>query len=297
MGSPLIADSDMERDIKRYWFGDLVDECWLPADKDPDSLLERMRQHHLVMCSRPSWKEAVLCGFCRDQDEYLSILRDLGVRWSQDTVQRYNSSDEARLIKLVLILRETDLMISRVSEQLTAWQDMIRGDIHAGSSVVMRIESDSLKSDRGDDSISLLSHDLVRMRGSRSRLAQDIAKRCEKILPNCCELVGPLVAARLVSAAGGLNRLARMPASAIQILGAKNAFFSHRSTGSPPPKHGLIFEHKRVHTAPRRVRGRVARTIAANLAIASRIDCYRGLIDLEFLEKAEIRIEKAGQRS
>lgn len=298
MYSSPIADSDVGREVKRYWFGDLLDGNWVPADMDHQSLLERIRQYRHVMCSRPTWEDAVSCGFCRDQHEYLSILRDLSIRLSQDEIRRYNSSEEARLMKLVLILRETDLLISRLSEQLLGWQEMIHTAIdtetHAASSGAVRPDQDPLMA---QDGISQISRDLVRMRGSRSRLAQDIAVRCEGLLPNCSTLVGPLVAARILSAAGGLTRLARMPASAIQILGAKNAFFSHRLTGSPPPKHGLIFEHKRVHVAPRKVRGRIARTLAANLAIASRIDCYRGLIDPVFLEKAETRIEKAGRRS
>jgi nucleolar protein 56 len=297
MYTPLITDSDFGPEVRRYWFGDLIHGSWVPADRDPDYLLNRMRQYHHIMCGRPSWEDAVVCGFCRDLDDYLSILRDLGVRWSQVEIHRYNSSEEARLMKLVLILRETDLMISRVSEQLTAWQDMIHADFDTLLSGVIRMDQDHMVPGGIDDGISLLSRDLVRMRESRSRLAQNIAERCEVILPNCSILVGPLVAARLVSAAGGLTRLAKMPASAIQILGAKNAFFSHQSTGSPPPKHGLIFEHKRVHAAPRSVRGRVARTLAANLAIASRIDCYRGLIDPVFIEKTKTRIEKAGKKT
>jgi nucleolar protein 56 len=289
-------ESVQGKDIKRYWFGDLVADTWVPADADPVSLLKRMRQYLLVMRGMPTWEDALLCGFCRDRDEYLSVLRKICILWTQDEIRRYNSTEEACLVKLVLILRETDLLIGRISQHLVAWEAMIQTCTDIFPSEEMRAGAQQVP-DRGDDGICLLSRDLIRMRKSRTRLAQDIAVRCEKILPNCSAIVGPLVAARLVSAAGGLARLARMPASGIQILGAKNAFFSHRSTGSPPPKHGFIFEHKRIHAAPRKIRGRIARTIAANLAIASRIDCYRGCIDPVFLERAEIRIEKARRRS
>ena len=297
MGASSYTDPEMGSECKRYWFADLMADGWIPADADPSTLLERMSKYGLSMHRNPSWEDAVTSGFCQSNGEYISILRELCIRWSQDEVRQYNSSKEAQLLKLVLILRETDTMISRVSEQITSWQGMLRYMIDLPQLETAGESLSLCQAGGGDDGISLLTRDLVCMRASRSRLAQDIAARAEEIIPNCSALVGPLVASRICSAAGGLTRLARMPASAIQIIGAKNAFFSHRATGSPPPKHGLIFEHKRIHAAPKRLRGRVARTVSANLAIASRIDCYRGLLDREFIERAEVRIEKAGRRS
>jgi nucleolar protein 56 len=161
-------------------------------------------------------------------------------------------------------------------------------------------ESNSLISektvDNDDSGILLLSNDLMRIKTSRKQIALDISNRSEKILPNCSALVGPLVAARLLAQAGSLTSLARKPASAVQILGARNAFFMHRITGSPPPKHGCIYEHKRVHSAPRKVRGKISRTLAACLAIAARLDCYRGTLDADFQDRAKQRIERAGGR-
>ncbi len=72
-------------------------------------------------------------------------------------------------------------------------------------------------------------------------------------MPNTSALIGGLVAARLMSHAGGLLELSRLPASAIQVLGARTALFAHLRTKSPSPKHGIIFQHRRVHNAPRDV--------------------------------------------
>ena len=38
-------------------------------------------------------------------------------------------------------------------------------------------------------------------------------------------MVGPLVAAKLIAKSGSLRKLAKLPASTIQILGAENALF------------------------------------------------------------------------
>jgi nucleolar protein 56 len=96
--------------------------------------------------------------------------------------------------------------------------------------------------------------------------------------------------------AGGLENLSRLPSSSIQILGAKEALFAHITRGTPPPKHGIIYQHMQVHNAPASARGKVARVLAGRLAIAARIDWYRGGVDEEFVRQAERMLEAAGDR-
>jgi nucleolar protein 56 len=129
---------------------------------------------------------------------------------------------------------------------------------------------------------------------SRTELAKEVSNRATRVLPNSSALIGGLVAARLMSHAGGLLPLSRMPASAIQVLGARTALFAHLRTHSPSPKHGIIFQHRRVHNAPREVRGKVARALAGKLAIAARLDYFRGVPVPEFLDKAQARIDLLG---
>lgn len=90
--------------------------------------------------------------------------------------------------------------------------------------------------------------------------------------PNLAALAGPLVGARLLSLAGSLERLSRMPSSTIQLLGAEKALFLHIKEGTPSPKHGVIFQHPSVHSSPPWLRGKVARALAGKLAIAARAD-------------------------
>jgi nucleolar protein 56 len=92
--------------------------------------------------------------------------------------------------------------------------------------------------------------------------------------PNLAALAGPLVGARLLSLAGSLERLSRMPSSTIQLLGAEKALFLHIKEGTPSPKHGVIFQHPSVHSSPPWLRGKVARALAGKLAIAARADAF-----------------------
>ena len=66
-----------------------------------------------------------------------------------------------------------------------------------------------------------------------------------------------------------------MPASTIQVLGAEKALFRSLKTGARPPKHGILFQHPLIHTAPKWQRGKIARAVASKVAIAARIDYYR----------------------
>ena len=90
--------------------------------------------------------------------------------------------------------------------------------------------------------------------------------------PNLTALLGPELAARMVAQAGGLDRLARLPSSTVQVLGAERAFFEHLRGRAPPPRHGILFLHPAIQSAPRSERGKLARALAGKVAIAARLD-------------------------
>ncbi len=92
--------------------------------------------------------------------------------------------------------------------------------------------------------------------------------------PNLATLAGPLIGARLIAYAGGLDHLAMLPASTIQLLGAEKALFRFKKEGGRPPKHGILFQHPLINRAPRTERGRRARTLAATLTIAVKADVF-----------------------
>ncbi len=110
----------------------------------------------------------------------------------------------------------------------------------------------------------------------RDRLDKYLEKMVKREMPNLHALLGHVLAARLLAAAGSLEKLAKMPASTIQLLGAEKALFRFlRSKGkTKPPKHGIIFLHPLISRAPRKKRGKIARLLAAKLAVAARMDYY-----------------------
>jgi len=96
-----------------------------------------------------------------------------------------------------------------------------------------------------------------------------------ELCPNMSDVGGADIAAKLVSHVGSLARLAVLPASAIQVLGAEKALFKHlKNKRIPPPKHGIIFQHVRISASPKAVRGKVARVLANQLCLAAKADAF-----------------------
>ena len=139
--------------------------------------------------------------------------------------------------------------------------------------------------------ISSLSKEATQLSSVRDSLAKHVEKTMNQFAPNIASVAGETIGARLIVKAGGLEKIARLPASTIQVLGAEKALFRAIRTGARPPKHGILFQHQAVHVAPKWQRGKIARSLAAKIAIASRVDAYRGTRENGLKEKFEQRLE------
>lgn len=108
----------------------------------------------------------------------------------------------------------------------------------------------------------------------REELESYIEEIAEEEMENLGTLLGPLLAARLVSLAGGLEELAKKPSSTVQMLGAEKALFRYLKGKGTPPKHGILFQHNFVNSLHPDKRGKMARFLANKSAMAARLDQY-----------------------
>ena len=198
---------------------------------------------------------------------------------------RRASAEAGRLIARDA-LRTEDQEIIRIVEAL---DDLHRAHVLVDARVRDWQAISGYSGAAGGPSAEALASSLASMEATAAALEADLGRVVSSRAPNLARLLGAEIAGRLIARARGLDRLARMPAGTVQVLGAEKAFFRHLRGGGRMPKHGHIYMHPWVHRAPRNARGRAARALAAKAAIAARADAFGGDLGDGLVEAMEAR--------
>jgi len=133
---------------------------------------------------------------------------------------------------------------------------------------------------------SLMAEQILNLYKLKAQLEENLKEQMAEICPNINYLAGHLLGARLLLCAGSLERLAFMPASTIQMLGAEKALFKFLRTKRLPPKHGIIFTLPEINNAQKKDRGKISRNFAAKVSIAAKVDYFKGeFVGIELKDK------------
>lgn len=124
--------------------------------------------------------------------------------------------------------------------------------------------------------IQSLAKQITELYQFKQSLLNYLEARLNKLLPNMTALGGVTITARLLAGAGSARKLALLPASTIQLLGAEKALFRHLRSGAKSPKHGHIINHPIVQKASSSDKGKAARMLADKLSLCARIDYFKG---------------------
>lgn len=127
-----------------------------------------------------------------------------------------------------------------------------------------------------DNDIKKITDDIscvMDMISYRAELLKYLTDKMNEIAPNTTALLGVMVGSRLMLKAGSLSALSKMPASTIQILGAEKALFNALKQNGKTPKFGVLFNAPLVINCTQK--GKMARMLAAKVAIAVGVDYYR----------------------
>jgi nucleolar protein 56 len=252
-------------------------------------------------------------GLGGDSAGALGSARAHAIAAAEREVSEASSKEDLHLVNAIQALDELDRFLNITTERTMEWyslhfpelQDILKDNLALAKLIIeigrrgtfdeetlekqgfggKKAEAIMLASDRSKGG-TISERDMRRVVGlaelavktaaEREKLAEAVDSTMNKIAPNITQVAGATIGARLIARAGGLERMARLPASTIQVLGAEKALFRAIRTGSRPPKHGILFQHEAVHMAPKWQRGKIARTLANKIAIAARIDYYRG---------------------
>ncbi|MEC4848774.1 MAG: ribonucleotide-diphosphate reductase subunit beta [Nitrosarchaeum sp.] len=271
-------------------------------------------------------------GFAKNISEALSKLREFAMGLSSSKVTEVSESPDLHIIQAINSLDEIDKIANGLSSRLREWYglhfpelDNIIDSINGYSQIVLAGKRESLtkkvyeeagfpdskadmiallasKSRGGDISdinlaiVQSIAKQILDFHDLRKKLEAHVELEMQTVAPNLSAILGAAVGARILGKAGSLKKLASMPASTIQIIGAEKALFRSLKTGAQPPKHGLLFQHAMVHAAPRWQRGKIARAIAAKAVIAARVDVYGEGINKTLLEKLNIRVNEISKK-
>lgn len=218
-------------------------------------------------------------------DEYRNFSLTVADRITQD---RINELAKRKDLDIVMALQSYDELVkimNVIQDRILVWVkeralSLLEEDKDF-EKVIERIYSQSSE----PDYVRKMAELYLKSRECRSTVEKQIGDLMEEAAPNVAAVIGPILGARLISKVGSLARLASLPASTIQILGAEKALFRALRKKGKPPKHGIIFQHPWVHGSPKKIRGKVARLLASRISIAARVDYFSGRFIGEELKK------------
>lgn len=268
-------------------------------------------------------------GLSDDRDELAGILQKFAINLSSMKVKETSEKLDLHLVQAVNTLDEIDEIINTIGTRIREWYGLhfpeldyllqniityanivrdagprenitkeLLSQLEVPEKKIELIQQAISKSQGGDltvessESLKILASEVIKLSELRTNLSRTVENLMEILAPNLKNILTAIIGARLIAKAGSLLRLAQMPSSTIQIIGAEKALFRALKTGTRPPKHGLIFQHPSVNSAPKWQRGKIARALSSKIAIAVRIDVYRkGALDNSILDKLTKRIE------
>ncbi|AWX33110.1 hypothetical protein AW729_08385 [Methanosphaera sp. BMS] len=161
-----------------------------------------------------------------------------------------------------------------------------------GTDVTLSDEYDIQMNDNDLEIIKSFALSLNALYESKNTLEEYIQEKVHDVAPNLYDVAGANLAAKLIAHCNGLENLAKLPSSTVQIIGAEKAVFRHLKTGEKPPKHGLIFQHPAIRGSNWWHRGKLARAVAGKITIAARRDAFTGEYSPELKEQLDERVEK-----
>jgi nucleolar protein 56 len=199
------------------------------------------------------------------------LFHDVSMLLAQQRVDEQLQSEDLQLIQMVNALDDLVQTANLLSERLSRW---------------LLLPTPRKKIKPFEKTLTAVNDEI-------QRLQNQIEIDMKTIAPNTNRIIGPLIGARLIAIAGGMQRMAMLPASTIQILGAEKALFRFKKEGGRPPKHGVIFQHPLINRAPKTERGKIARLLANKISTAIKADVFTKRDIADDLQKdIDIRIQE-----
>lgn len=219
--------------------------------------------------------QAIATGFATGEADYYDQLHEATMRATRAAVRERERAGDTQLIHAVRAMDDCRSQANELTERVSEWAGSRDDDAGTGIEYAHELADQDAET-AADRRVRSLARRVVDLDDEATALREYVETTAPEVAPNLASLAGPVLAARLVSLAGGLESLAKKPSGTVQVLGAEEALFAHLRGNAPSPKHGIIYTHDAVRGTRPEDRGSAARALAGKLTIAARVDHYSG---------------------
>merc|ERR1712235_65106 len=202
-------------------------------------------------------------------------------------------NDNYQYCQLVKLIKNRKCLTAVTDEMLEGIEKIVMAS--AKSQAICDCARASMGMDISDFdliNIEIFANKVISLADYRKKLQGYLSDKMGAVAPSLASLIGDVVGARLISHAGSLTKLAKYPASTVQILGAEKALFRALKTRGNTPKYGLIFHSSFIGRAGAKNKGRISRYLANKCSIASRIDAFSEDATTIFGSKLKEQVEE-----
>jgi len=254
-----------------------------------------------------------------DDDEIRFQLNNIYNQITKDKIRESVKTNDVMIVETINSLEELEESTGKHIERLRQWctpylpeldkihnhelytkiiatqttrENIRNSDILESTGITLSDDYDIIMDENDIAIIKDFASSLLSLYETKRNLEEYIQEKTLQIAPNLHDVAGANLAAKLIAHCNGLENLAKLPSSTVQIIGAEKAIFRHLKTGEKPPKHGLIFQHPSIRGSNWWVRGKLARAVAGKITIAARKDAFTGQYDPSLKEDLNNKVEK-----
>jgi nucleolar protein 56 len=249
-------------------------------------------------------------GFAKDDGELNQILNSFAIAKAKLSISLIERRDKL-IIQTVSALSDLEKILNAMTERLREWYGLHYPELEVKDHerFAEKVAEKGLRDNFEDFDKSMG----MQLREGDAKVLQEYASRLKELyilrkivqtylekivpeeMPNLNSLLGSTLTARLLSQAGSLEKLAKMPSSTIQLLGSEKSLFKFlkdKKKGKPP-RFGMLYLHPDISTNRRELQGKIARLLSSKLSLAARADFYsKKDMSKELLEDYNKKLEE-----
>ncbi|OKY79067.1 MAG: RNA processing factor Prp31 containing Nop domain SIK1 [Candidatus Methanohalarchaeum thermophilum] len=269
-GQDIVEENFYDKNVSNLVRKNSIDETEEEREIKEKYSLKKLEPEEKKQCKQKIFEKYI--------HRYEDIKKDFFCELSEKKTREKLRQKGDSIIRSINVLNDLNKSLGLLNQSVEEW-----------ASIEMEIEEakkeEELDEESGSGALENTLEELESLKETKKSIEEYVEMEMNDFAPNISEIAGEILGAKLIKRAGGLEKLAKLPASTIQVLGAEKAFFRFKRKGDSPPKHGLIFEHPYIKRTKYDKRGKIARKLASTIAIAARIDYFSGKDKYEGLKK------------